>query len=289
MVLRLQGGLGNQLFQLLALRYLCAQSDVPGAIFTGDLHRFPTRRELSMHELLEGENILPNLSRWDSMMFSSKLSKVASKVGLHSIDSVKKLRSWRGQHLNGYFQDVYNYHNFDLVKQEIEKVDRKVTQLYEEPLWGNDPKCCAVHLRLTDFVQNKAQRDFLYNYRIPYIRKAIARLKAEYDVEKFVIFTDAPREAKELLQQPEAMLLGELGIGNLTLIKEFSLLTGFPFLITSNSTFSFWSSLLGRKKTIVFPTVWDALNSVDDKNFQNNISVHNRIAASSGTIIRVGG
>lgn len=284
MILRLQGGLGNQLFQLLALRYLGRLSSEEREIFVGDIDSFRTKRQLAISELLQGETIINKVGSFDQLLFRSKLSRALAPFGIHSIESVSQLSNWRSQYLNGYFQDIYAYKDLKLVKGLIGHIWQAISAI--NTCYDVTGEQCAIHLRLTDFVASENQRKFLVNYRLPYMKKAIQWFR-DHGIQHFILFTDAPREAKMLLAEDSITLFSENCKQDVTLLQEFQSLSSFRNMIASNSTFSFWAALLGKSEKIVFPETWDILNKKDDLNFQLNLRTFNRLSVNNKQITRI--
>jgi hypothetical protein len=287
-ILRLQGGLGNQLFQLLALRYLAAtHPDLNGALFTQHLGLFKTPRALAIEPFLEQELITHKMNTLDQILFQTKVSRLLAKCGLHAVERVQQLGNWKGQYLNGYFQDMYRYTDKAIVKREVGKMNKVVWQEIHRQQIQQDIETCAVHLRLTDFVETAGQREYLTGYRIPYLKRAIQWYRNERMIKHFFLFSDAPNEARELLDEPDIVLIQEVLKQPSTLFNEFCLFCSFNNIVTSNSTFSFWGSLLGSNKHIVFPAEWNALHITDNKVFDENIKMFNEFTDQKHIIIRL--
>lgn len=284
MLLRLQGGLGNQLFQLLAIRYLQTKYlNTNPIIFTGHLHKFKTQRSLEINCFLKNEIITEEVNSLNEFLFNSKLSKVLGMFNLHSVSSIKQLENWKHQYLNGYFQDLYNYKDPLLVKQQIQLFNTDLKKYSNSITTGEYD--CAVHLRLTDFVMSKKQKDFLIHYRLPYLQSAINWFKQNHSIKRFVLFTDEPAEALRLLNNDEVVLANTLVNKPLTLIEEFALFSSFKNMIASSSTFSYWGSLLGVEKRVVFPQKWDIVSKSIDDVFQKNLLHYNTFSYSKNTIV----
>jgi hypothetical protein len=132
----------------------------------------------------------------------------------------------------------------------------------------------AIHLRLTDFITENKNLEFLKEFRLPYILKSVEWLQKSYGLQKFVVFTDDLPLAKTLLAGEHFLFFKEMPKADFNLLEEFYLLSSFKYLITSNSTFSFWSTVFGKEKTIVFPSLWKHDNKREDGLFKRNIAVH---------------
>jgi hypothetical protein len=286
MVLRLQGGLGNQIFQLLALRYLKnLHPREREVIFTGDLSKFRSPRDLSINSFIKNEELISDINWIDHLLFQTKISKVLSRFSIHAVNSVRQLSKWDGQYLNGYFQDIYNYPDHAAVKAGIKELDQVVKEQIPVEL-RLSPSDCAVHLRLTDFAETKAQRDYLHSYRLPYIKQSIRWFRDNKSIKRFILFSDDPKEAQNLIDD-DVILYKDLAAPDQGLFKEFCAFSSFQNIIGSNSTFSFWGGLLGCKKQIVFPATWDKLKPKDEMIFQKNLASYNNFSEYQHSIARI--
>jgi hypothetical protein len=286
--LRLQGGLGNQLFQLLALRYLAAtHPGSKGVLFTDHLQLFKTPRQLSIAPFIQSEVISNRMNGPDRLLFTSKASRLLARFGLHAVERVAQLQNWSGQYLNGYFQDIYRYAHKDIIRAALQQMNAVVREeTGRQPIAAgiND---CAVHLRLTDFVETPRQRNYLLTYRIPFIKRAIERCRKENTVDRFILFSDAPAEAMALLNEPGVVPVQEMIQDEQALFSEFCLMSSFRHLVASNSTFSFWAALLGNEKQVVFPAEWNALHATDNKVFASNIEAFSQFTVQQHKVIRL--
>lgn len=279
MTIRLHGGLGNQLFQLLALRYLAHYNTAEKLeIFTGHLETFKTKRSFSIVPFLKDETILMRSDWWNEIIFKTKLSKFLSFFSLHAISSVQHVNNWKGQFLNGYFQDIYNYKDLSIVKEQIKGINATVQSGIEENKMNFSGTDCAIHLRLTDFIETKKQLHYLNSYRIPYVKRSMDWFRKNYNIRRFILFSDAPAHASELINGDNIILYNDYASPGQSLFHEFCSLCSFQNMIGSNSTFSFWAGLLGTDKNIVFPQVWDMLNQENDKVFQQNLEAYERFS-----------
>jgi hypothetical protein len=287
MLVRLQGGLGNQLFQLLAARYCQSVFGGQIKIYPNDLDKFQTSRNFEIAPLLKNEIVVNSVNPFHRILFTSKISKLLGKVSVHSVSSVKQLKKWRGQILNGYFQDIYHYPDFTLLHKLVREIEcdlQKAAPIDVAKLPFNPLSCCAIHLRLTDFLQIGQGKDFLHDYRLPFIKKAVVKLKGKEGINKFIVFTDDVAMAKQYLPGAEFHFFQDLQVGNVNLLTEYNIISRCKFLITSNSTFSFWTSMLGGQKTIIFPGTWRNDDKIENGIFIENTRLHNQMFPNQNRI-----
>jgi hypothetical protein len=142
--------------------------------------------------------------------------------------------------------------DYTIVKEELYKIVRKKhLELAEK----NRPKAIAVHIRLGDF-QDPENEDIIRqgktNCRLP-IKWYVAiinniRLEVGENVHVSVFSDGSNDQLKEILQ-----LSNVSRVKNGTAISDMLSLSYAKVLIASNSTFSLWSSFIGRIPTIWFP------------------------------------
>jgi hypothetical protein len=287
MVVRLHGGLGNQLFQLLAARYLAKDKKQGVRLYPNDLSKFSTKRNFEIQPLIAEQEVTTELNRIDQALFKYKLSKVLAKLQVHAIADVAAIDAWSGQHFNGYFQDIFNYRNYKLLSGIVKGIDDQLGNITHRHLGPFDVEYAstgAVHLRLTDFVQHLEGEKFLREFRLPYIQKAAEYLHLHFNVKKFIVFTDDIELAKKLLQDEWFVFFQDSLQGKLTLLQEFYFLASFKYLITSNSTFSYWSTVFGRDKTIIFPSLWKNDDKKENAVFLRNIEMHSTMFPANNFI-----
>lgn len=288
MLVRLHGGLGNQLFQLLAARYISKKNEVAIEIFAGDLKRFQTKRLFEIIPLLRNETLVEQIDLVDHFLLKNKISKIAGKFSFHSIASVSQVNKWNGQILNGYFHDIFNYKDYSLVACLVKEIDadlQRIAPINPAHFSININRSGAIHLRLGDFLQIGKGRDFLLKYRLPFIKETAAKLLEKQEVDNFIVFTDDPVKARQLLSGPEYIFLEDLIHTKLSLLHEFNLLTKFIHIIPSNSTFSYWTSILGNRKTVYFSPLWKNDDKIENAIFLENIQLHQTIFPQAQCLI----
>ena len=273
MIVRLHGGLGNQIFQIVAARYVAQTTQQAMSIYAGDLNNFATKRNFEVQPLLADETTVDRISSLDNLCFKYKVSKMLGRFNIHSVTSVAGLSGYKNQYLNGYFQDVYNYSDTQILGTVVKQLNDQLDSIAPK---GNPTidysTTCALHLRLTDFIHHAEGKKFLESYRLPYISRAITTMQRDYNIKNFIVFTDDVALAKQYLQNDSITFFNDLQGEKLTLLQEFQTLSSFKYLITSNSTFSFWTSVFGGQKTIVFPELWKHDDKKEDQIFRKNIN-----------------
>jgi len=145
--------------------------------------------------------------------------------------------------LSGYFQSL-KY--FEDCKDEF-------INLLELPKISPIMDKIAFHIRRGDYLIND---HIHYVCDTTYFEKQFKRFKLKY----VDVFTDSPDYVRDEFQHRELNII----TGN-TELEDLALISQYDKIICSNSSFSWWASLLGpKKKEIIVPDVWLKGRNVSD-------------------------
>jgi hypothetical protein len=228
----LQGGLGNQLFQLGFLLYL---RKVTGNHIFLDSLQSPTPHSK--------ENYFDTIfSKWKPYYNNKPTTAVHENPKLAYEDWKSKInKTVENQKLIGYFQR-WEYTN--PVRQEfIESLtfDESILQKY------NISSKFFIHVRGGDYIGNS----FHFVDLSEYYKKCMAN----HPGEEFVIFTNDIPYAKSLF--PDIPIIQESEVDTLLLMSRAK------GCICANSSFSWWGSFLNQNRPIYFPSKWFNDSSMD--------------------------
>jgi len=232
----LQGGLGNQMFQIAAAVSLSIDNDT-NAGFSLDHHDLPGQGRKCKNYL---ETIFRNLD------FSSNPSVSHGYREPHF--HYKKIEYTPDMCLVGYFQsEKYFEKHTDYIKKLFsvdEKTKRIIDEKYGETL-KNKP--VAVHVRRGDYLQLV---DFHPPCSVEYYRDAMALFPAD---TIFLFFSDDISWCKENFVQDNVVFIEENED-----ILDFYLISVCNGVILSNSSFSWWAAWLNERseKKIIAPKKW---------------------------------
>lgn len=227
LTIKLQGGLGNQLFQLAFLLYISKISGIP--YFLQDL-----QSPLTIHSREQYfESIFKNFK--DKLKNLSISRTLIENFGLSIEDWKSKINFTEHTEFFGYFQ---RYEYTDLVRQEfISSLSFNHSILDKYP---DIKRKFFIHVRGGDY--RKIQ---LHNVDLTeYYKKCLELCRGE----EFIIFTNDIPYANTLL--PGIQIIEESEIDSLFLMSQCK------GCICANSTFSWWGAYLNPYRPIYFPSIW---------------------------------
>lgn len=270
-VVRLCGGLGNQLFQYAAGRRLAnarsaelmldlswyertPPSDTPWAY---ELGNYPIKARLAtpsealwcrLHEgrLLRRLPLLPR--RWRhyremSFQFDSSVLDLTDRTYLDGY--------WQSHR---YFEDCSDLIRFELTPiARFGVEDQKIAALIAER------SAVSVHVRRGDYITNRAAAVNHGLCSIGYYQAALARVQSQVGQPNFFVFSDDPIWARENLRFPGPATFVDHN-GPAAAFQDLRLMSLCDHQITANSSFSWWGAWLNTRpeKIVVTPLQWFA-------------------------------
>jgi hypothetical protein len=263
-VIRLYGGLGNQIFQYL-FGMLLSSKDLAEVYFDknwlnnqpshsgSDLRNFKfTEEAMFVRErgtfAIKCDELLTRLARVIKPL--SKISKIKFECSLEDLnyDLTKKYSRFRG-----YYQDL-NYPE-NLIG-ELRSMDWDLN-CYSESFTNilgdlQSKKFIALHVRGGDYLSFGSIHE---NLGTDYYEKSLKYITKELPEASILIFTDDRLHAQEVLPANEKFqYVSDL---SLSISEEFLLMSKASAHIIANSTFSYWSAQLSRTSSFfVCPRAW---------------------------------
>jgi hypothetical protein len=257
---KLQGGLGNQLFQIYTTIAYASQSNQK-FIFLNvyDLKSSVTDRHTYWQTFLSSLKpflLHPELINKDNLLIIREKGFTYEALPLPLPSQKNKMKV-----LSGYFQ---SYRYFDDVFQTINRLlkidDHKVrlTNKYRKLI--NDEQPVSMHFRLGDY---KKLPEHYVILTVDYYRAALNHLSETNTVTKVLYFC----EDQDLEDVDAIMGTLKIDFPNLSFVRADPLLEDWEQLILmsicrhniiANSTFSWWGAYLNisRQKTVTYPAAW---------------------------------
>ena len=262
-LVRMSGGLGNQLFQLSAGLYAVRQN--PGAkvlLDTRFLAAYETAREFEIDFMLKH---LPDVGiASSSMSMASLASRLrlgrlldSSWAGYACVGSAERLKLLQSEScswlvLDGYFQHPDLALPALLRESLFTKLATEFSYLTNLAQFSGNSELVSLHIRRGDFVSSKAASSVFKKIELDYYRAAVKKFSA---TSRFLVFGDDPALTAAFAKEIEGVDIPSLG---LSLKEEFMLMALADHQIIANSTFSWWAAYLGHSvgKRVIAPKYW---------------------------------
>lgn len=279
-IVRLWGGLGNQLFQY-AYAYAAAERNHSELCL--DTSYYSENKNMPEHAARPKIFDLPISERNTQIPDSVKKSiailhgrninrlirippKSKLKIGSYTYIKESRFRyqPWLREvdkpdvYFDGYWQCEKYFEDFRSQLQE-QFVPTQVSASHDR--WLAEIDHCnsvAIHIRRGDYVNNHNPFSNLYLLESPYFQESIRYIKEHVDNPVFYIFTNDVAWVKEAL--PHWNIQARVVSQDRTLsdLDEFSLMKHCCHQIISNSTFSWWPAWLNdrKEKIVIAPDRW---------------------------------
>lgn len=282
-IVRIAGGLGNQMFQYATARALAEDRKCPLKL---DISGFDESR-LRSYELNK-LNIVEDLAS-EEEIYSLKNKRARSpRKFIHRISRnlrIKKLKHFREVHW-ARFDEMLFKANLPLYIsggfQSYKYFDRHRSMIVEElmpknPLAGKNKELAAhisscnsvsVHVRRGDYVTSEKASKKHGVLTLDYYEQAIGIIKGKIENPVFFIFSNDKEWVLENLKfncQKVFVDNNDVESGH----EDIRLMSLCKSNITANSSFSWWGAYLNlnREKTVVAPANWLACEKVDLTDF----------------------
>lgn len=264
LIVRLKGGLGNQLFCYAAARRLALANDaelildaVTGFKYdylyqrTYALHTFciPVRLADSREQMEPLGRIRRFMARKTSTLRPLNRRRYIEQVGVYFDPSILDLRLQEGTtYFDPFGQSERYFHDIrELIQQDLVMPEPTAQLAQDFAALINRSISVALHVRWFD----NGELPESPNMSLDYYALAIQRLLEKVDAAHFFLFSDRPREASAMLSP----LLGgqnftvvEINSAGASFATEFWLMRQCRHFVISNSTFAWWAAWLGEDR-----------------------------------------
>ncbi|OEU66771.1 MAG: glycosyl transferase [Desulfobacterales bacterium PC51MH44] len=269
-IIRIKGGIGNQLFCYAAARRLALVNnaelvidDVTGFVrdrlycrrYMLDHFSIPARKATPAERMEPFERYRRGVMKWLSHRKAFTESRYLEQEGIDFDGRLLELKVKGTLYLDGlwqsegYFKDVEQTIREDL---RIMPPTDTLNQCMAEEIRSS--QAVALHVRWFDTLGNKE----MYNVSADYYMRAIALMEKKIESPRYFLFSDDPEAARAKLALPK---------GKVTFVShnrevenayaDLWLLTQCQYFITANSTFSWWGAWIGgeKEKIVVTPKI----------------------------------
>lgn len=265
LIVRLQGGLGNQMFQYAAGRSLALATGRELVLDPALISRDPAR-----HYQLDGMAIQARLADWRDRLAIRWARWSRKGLGRWSwIDeSPQGLSRWslahqRAKHpavMHGFWQgERYFLPHAPTIRRELQWVsppDASNAAMLDRIGQVN---AVAVHVRRGDYVSNRQFAMFHGTCGLDYYRQALELVSQRLDRPHFFVFSDDPPWARAHIQTPGPQVVVDHNLGRSDQ-DDLRLMAACRSLVIANSSFSWWAAYLADRpgKIVIAPARWCA-------------------------------
>lgn len=274
-VVRILGGLGNQMFQYALGRCLSLERGVPLKLDVSVLERYNLHRYSLQHFAIEEQFATPaeiksfapfttllhtRAERWSSR-FKHRFHLARPMMVESGFDfDPKVLSSPATCYLDGYFQsEKYFAAQRDLIRQEFQiktPIDAENREALSQIEGRNS---VSLHVRLGDYISNATTNAVHGTCGVEYYQAAIAHMMQHVKNPHFWVFSDDPEgAAKRLnLDVPHTFVAHNDAQRN---YEDLRLMSACRHHVIANSTFSWWGAWLNPRagKIVCAPRRWFA-------------------------------
>jgi hypothetical protein len=280
-VIQLQGGLGNQMFQYAFARILAKRNSVTLKLDKSFFDNFskgkeftPRNFELAIFENEYTQASSLEISTLTRLSFINKINKklgICNKANVYlepSLDFHLEFLSIKvPAYIKGYFQSYKYFENQeDLIREifsfPIESLDERNSVLLSKL---QSETTISVHIRRGDYVTNKKTQQFHGNCNLEYYLNAISLLASKNKEFTLVFFSDDNQWVKE---QFETLTYSKIFVDHNTNQNswiDMFLMSFCSHNIIANSSFSWWAAYLNKysDKIVIAPKKWFADSEID--------------------------
>ena len=282
-LLHIQGGLGNQLFQYAAARHLCKRLHTKLYIdispLQNDLYGRSYRLNHFNVKVLPANNM--NMQIWNRFNGTSLLSHITTKVAtnlpksmryisvreqqFHFDDSFFHLRG--NVSLQGYYQSLRYFEPIEiLIRDELTLKEEPTLQSRQIAAEMQESNSISLHVRRADYITDPGASKVFAIQTVEYYQQAIMEMRAQIKEPHFFIFSDDMEWCRQnLFLEKNAIYVDHNGVDRD--YEDIWLMGQCKHHIIANSSFSWWGAWLGNnpEKRVIAPKRWFIDSAHNDK------------------------
>jgi hypothetical protein len=254
-IVKLKGGLGNQLFQYAFGTFLCKQRNESLKLDISSLGSSKdTKREFKLDKFNIKTNIASQkeINKYKPSDFSDFLHKKILRQ--FNIGWKSTLLQSKSTYFEGYWQ---SYKYFTAIRNQLLSeitLKNTITNIYQEFLEKiKNSNSIAIHIRHGDFIKNKSHGICDINY----YQNAIEIIKNKITNPTLFIFSDDIPWVKQNLKTDLPIFY--IFQTDPDEVQELMLMSQCQHQIIANSTFSWWGAWLNQNpnKIVIAPKKWN--------------------------------
>lgn len=267
-IIKLNGGLGNQMFQYAFGRNLAIKNNTELKLDISAFKNMPsqnTPRNYALGVFNINENIviskeLKKYKKSIAMKFFQKITDIFPGNYIYETKfnfNPKIAQLSKDAYLDGYWQTEKYFKNTEnIIRNEFtlknnmgEKALSAVSQI-------NNTNSVSIHIRRGDYIVDKKTNAYHGSCTLDYYRKAVGIIKGKIDNPYFFIFSDdIPWVKNNLKIDCNVIFVSKEGMKD---YEEMILMSKCKHNIIANSSFSWWGAWLNNnsKKIVIAPKKW---------------------------------
>lgn len=286
-IVKLMGGLGNQMFQYAAGRRLAEQHNTTLKLDTSFFSKC-IKGCTPRHFELQYLNITPEFTNWFEV---AKFSGTATNSLVSGCLRLLRSAGITASAHNVYHEQIYHYDPvfeqlpdntylegywqsekyFVGISDDIRQAFNLTSPIDDRNrLLGDEITSCnsvSVHIRRGDYIINKNAAQYHGTCSIDYYRKAVDLMMSQIDRPTFFVFSDDPNWARSnmgFISGVKFVTSNYLNRG----VDDLRLLSSCKHHIIANSSFSWWGAWLGNdpEKMVIAPAQWYLSDDIDTAN-----------------------
>ena len=276
-VVRLYGGLGNQLFQYSAARKLAIKLNCEVILDTSEFDKpriFGTKREFELMNFQIAGRLPTNI---EEKKIRIQLHKVFGKMpfvrpysflkekSLYKFD--ERFNRVNGRiYMDGYWQSYKYFENIrDVLINEFQpnfQISQIAKNFYSEM---KDVNSVALHVRRGDYVSDIKTATYHGICGLEYFNAAIKIIKSKIDRPVFYIFSDDIEWASKYIKIESEKYFMNNHVMKFSPSQDLLLMASCKHQVIANSSFSWWSAWLNNNKSkfVIYPGDWLKNSRVD--------------------------
>lgn len=281
-IVRLIGGLGNQLFQYAAARRIAQRRNLPLKLDISGFESYKLHAYSLKHFCIREEFATPEEIAEVKGTSKKGLAKLAFRLG-RKLKPYYRWSVFREPHfgpfdpnimktpdqvyLDGYWQsEKYFVDIQDVIRREFTvkyEQDRQSRAMAEKIA---RIQSVSIHVRRGDYVSNPRTNQILGTCGLDYYEQCVKRIAEQILFPHFFVFSDDPRWVTENLRldYPATLVTHNDAARN---YEDLRLMSMCKHNVIANSSFSWWGAWLNANPTkiVIAPRKWFNAPSLDDR------------------------
>ncbi|MFV8392951.1 alpha-1,2-fucosyltransferase [Flavobacterium sp. LB2P6] len=273
LIIQLQGGLGNQMFQYAFASVLAKENRTTVLIENSFFEKVEKRPGFTPRKfelaIFDNPYVMASDSDVISFYHLSKINKVRRKLGFH-YPKIYKEPSFGFQtdalsikspvYLKGYFQSYKYFMGYeDFIRQLFSFPVDKLNEINKGLLIKiKSLKTIAIHIRRGDYVSDKITTEYHGSCSLDYYLEAIKLLTSKNKDFTLVFFSDDSDWVKEQFNDlPYSKIVVDHNKGEYSW-RDMLLMSSCSHNIIANSSFSWWAAWFNEnpEKKVIAPKEW---------------------------------